>query len=98
MCVCGFEVHFSVYLLMCVVERLEKECCVQEVNLICMYGVFEFYGGMVVIEGVEKLGKGGNGMGPDADDVIQVTEVEGWQEGAFVQGPSLPLAHVDVCV
>lgn len=96
MCVCGFEVHVGVYLLICVVEWLEKECCVQEVNLICVYGVFD--GVMVVIEGVEKLGKGGNGMGPDADDVIQITEVEGRQQGAFVQGLSLPLAHVDVCI
>ncbi|KAI9515846.1 hypothetical protein NQZ68_022202 [Dissostichus eleginoides] len=38
-----------------------------------MYVVIEFYRVEVVVEGVEELGERCDGMGPDADDVVETS-------------------------
>lgn len=52
----------------------------------------------MVIENVNEFWKFRGVVGPNTKNVIQESDVEGRLEGAFCQGFSLPLAHIEVGV
>lgn len=63
---------------MCVVEGLEKDSGVQEVDCMLVYGVFDCDGRVMAVEGVDELWEKGNVVGPDANDIVQESTVQGW--------------------
>lgn len=77
-CVCSLKINLSEHSLVCGVYVLKENCGVQEINLVLIYGVFNFYGRVVAIECVYKLLELCDVMRPCSYDVIKITEVERW--------------------
>lgn len=75
--VCRFKVDLGLYGFVCLGGGAKKDCSVKEVDLILIQYVFNFNGGVVSIEGMDKLCELCSAMGPNTKNVVQVPEVDG---------------------
>ena len=98
MSVCWLEIHLGVQDT-CLSEIRSFVCnCVQEVDLCFVCDWVQFYRCMVVIECLDKFKKVLMGMGPNAPNVIQVSDILGREFITFFEGCVLPVCHINVCI
>lgn len=81
-----------------VLPRSEEDLGVQERESFTLDLELHLNGGMVVVENVNKLPKLLLRVGPDPEDVVEISQVHERSSGALGEDIALPLCHVDVGV
>lgn len=76
----------------------KKDLRIKKTDPICLHFIFKIDGVMMAIEDVDEVVEILDRIGPDAEDIVRVPEVDQGLLRAFGEDSSLPFRHIDVSI